>query len=121
MTTMLQYLTDEQFAMCLNACDKVVLPYRRCFNGASGPLGEGVRFGKQIIGPEHGSIGGIITKNHLGSTFVTEDPADLAAVIDTALQRQFVCDDVYAAYQQGLDPKFFTQIYMGIYRKLCRI
>ena len=120
-TMMLQFLTDEEFAMCLNACDKVVLPYRRSFDGASGPLGEGVRFGKQIIGPEHGSVGSIITKNHLGSTFVTEDPEDLAAVIDAALRQDFVCDDAYTAYQQALDPKYFTEKYMGIYRKIYRI
>ena len=120
-TMMLRFLTDEEFAMCLNACDKVVLPYRSSFDGASGPLGEGVRFGKQIIGPEHGSVGSIITKNHLGSTFITEDPEDLAEVVDAALRQDFVCDDAYAAYQKALDPKYFTEKYMGIYRKNYRI
>ncbi len=36
----LDFLTDEEFEMAIQAVDAIVLPYRKTFNGASGPLGE---------------------------------------------------------------------------------
>lgn len=80
-TKLLKFLDDYEFAECLSAADFVVLPYRKCFDGASGPLGEGVVLGKTIIGPNHGSLGDIIEKNHLGYIFEAENINSLAKVI----------------------------------------
>ena len=35
---LLKFLDDNEFSECLSASDFVVLPYRKCFDGASGPL-----------------------------------------------------------------------------------
>lgn len=66
-------MTDEEFEMAIQAVDAIVLPYRKTFNGASGPLGEGVAKGKMIIAANHGSLGDIVEKNHLGYTFESEN------------------------------------------------
>mgnify|MGYP000270178661 CR=1 FL=1 len=58
----LNYLSDEELEMAFQAVDVIVLPYRKTFNGASGPLGEGVGKEKMIIGTNYGSIGDIISR-----------------------------------------------------------
>lgn len=50
-------MTDREFAEVIAASDIIALPYRKKFNGASGPLVEGVYLGKCIIGPNHGNLG----------------------------------------------------------------
>ena len=37
-TCIFKYLTDEELNICINAADIICLPYRKIFNGASGPL-----------------------------------------------------------------------------------
>ena len=51
--------------MAINACDYIVLPYRYSFDGASGPLVDGVIADKIIIGANHGSLGNLINNNNL--------------------------------------------------------
>lgn len=114
-TCLLKFLSDNEFSMCLSAADVVVLPYRHSFDGASGPLAEGVRAGCEIIGPNNGSIGEIISKNHLGATFETENVLSLAKCIETALENEFVQDEIYKKYQDALKPDRFNAQYYNLY------
>ena len=112
---LLQHLNDEQFALCLNAADIIVLPYRKIFDGASGPLADGAYLGKMIIGPLHKSLGKVIRDNHLGLTFETENAESLARVIDEALSVNFQPDENYREYQSRLLVKVFREHYKKIY------
>lgn len=113
----LKYLSDEEFSLSLAACDFVVLPYRRVFDGASGPLGEGVARNKVIIGPDHGSLGKIITENHLGYIFETENVHSLARTIQKALAERFEKDEKYRNYQREISPEKFVENYLKIYEE----
>lgn len=108
---LLRYLTDEEFDLCLAASDIVVLPYRREFNGASGPLGEGVWLYKPIIGPDHGSLGDIIKNNHIGYVFETENEVSLAQTISTAVTCPFLYDETAIKYRMRLSVERFQKEY----------
>ncbi len=114
----MKFLSDEEFRMCLSACDFVVLPYRKSFDGASGPLGEGVAYSKTVIASNHGSLGVLVNKNHLGYTFESEDIQQLADTITSAVLKGHVKDDVYLAYQKELNPKCFQQMYVECYNNV---
>lgn len=117
-TLILEFLSDVKFSQCLSAADIVVLPYRKSFDGASGPLGEGVWQNKMIIGANHGSLGRTIEENHLGMTFESENIQSLAEVLETALTTAFVRDDKYIQYREKISPKRFQREYRAIYSKL---
>lgn len=114
-TLILGFLSEELFAQCLSACDIVVLPYRKSFDGASGPLGEGVNLDKMIVGPNHGSLGRIIETNNLGLTFESEDVNDLAQTLDQALVEKWQPDEAYLSYQNMLSPRRFQAEYLALY------
>ena len=95
----LRYLSEEELVSAAQAADIVALPYRRSFDGASGPLGIGAALGKVIVGPGHGSVGETIRENHLGHVFEAENARALAKVLDDALSDGFAADDHYQAYQ----------------------
>lgn len=111
----LRYLSDEEVGYAFAACDIVVLPYRRIFNGASGPLGEGVCNGKCIVGANHGNLGDTISRNHLGYTFETENVAALTCALEQALSGAFFMDDAYLQYRQSLEVGRFTEDYGRLY------
>ena len=116
--THLHFLSDEELAWAFNASDIIAVPYRRSFNGASGPLGEGVALGKCIVSTDHGNLGDAVTKNHLGYTFASEDVCSLTAAIEKALSTDFVRDEYYEAYRESLDPRYFEEKYKKLYREL---
>ena len=105
-------------AAAISASDYIVLPYRKSFNGASGPLGEGVSFGKCIIGSDHGNLGFTINTYHLGYTFKSENVDDLSNVITQALSVPFSEDEQYMKYQKLLNPDHFRLEYKTIYEQL---
>lgn len=119
-TIYLKYLTDKEVELAITAADIIALPYRYSFNGASGPLGEGVSHEKCIIGPKHGNLGDTIQENHLGYTFETENVDNLAAVLEKAIGQQFLPDDKYKAYKDNLNPRMFIERYNKLYCTLQR-
>ena len=117
----LRFLTDEEFALCLDACDIVCLPYRKSFDGASGPLGEGVHRGKMIVGPAHGSLGSIIRNNHLGRNFESENVQALAGALNAAIRETWEPDEAYRRYQSSLEPELFQEKYRELYLRLMQV
>ncbi len=111
----LKYLSDEELYKSLNASDIIVLPYRRNFAGASGPLSEGVWLRKTIIGPNNSSLGDIIINNELGLSFEVEDISDLAKSINELLQNQYNWTEKAELYRKSLDPLLFREKYLEIY------
>ena len=116
--TCLKFLSDEEFSLCLNAADIVCLPYRKCFDGASGPLGEGVSLGKMVVGAGHGSLGRLISENHLGYTFESENVDSLAEMLDKALTEKWKPDEKYKAYQALLNPERFQKEYLILFKQM---
>jgi len=119
-TKYLKYLTNEELSLCINSADYIVLPYRKIFDGASGPLSEGVFLGKIIIGPNHGSIGSIIKENKLGYTFEAESPKDLARAITKALQERLSWNEVAEDYRKELDLQNFKHKYFELYKAVLK-
>lgn len=117
-TLILEYLSDEKFHLCMTATDIVVLPYKKSFDGASGPLGEGVWLYKEIIGSDHKSLGAIIEENHLGRTFECENVESLREVIADALLTPWNPDDKYSSYRNNIDRKVFQSKYIELYKKM---
>ncbi|MDD6213315.1 MAG: glycosyltransferase, partial [Clostridiales bacterium] len=117
-TMLLEFLSDEKFSLCLSAADIVVLPYRKQFDGASGPLGEGVWRNKMIVGANHGSLGQIISDNHLGMVFESENVQSLSSVLNKALTVEFCRDEVYVRYRGRMNPERFQKEYGQLYAEV---
>lgn len=114
----LDFLTEEEVLEQLQCSDIIVLPYRRIFDGASGPMCEGVYLGKTIVGPNHGSLGRLILQYHVGYTFASEDAVELGKCLNKALNQPFVYDETAKGYQESLRPEFFKRSYMELYKRL---
>ena len=114
----LKYLSDRELEECLVASDIICLPYRKCFDGASGPLAEGVIHDKCMIGPDHGSLGKIIKSNHLGMTFKSENSVSLSKVIIDCIVKKFYYDSHYLDYKYKISEKEFVSSYLDIYQKI---
>lgn len=114
----LHYLSDEEFANAIAVADIIAIPYRKSFNGASGPLGEGVAMNKCIIGPDHGTLGYTVTENHLGYVFESENVFSLAQALEKALSTQFECDEIYEQYRNSLNPDLFIEKHKQMYGEL---
>jgi glycosyltransferase involved in cell wall biosynthesis len=113
----LHFLSDDEFAMALAASDIIALPYRKSFNGASGPLGEGAAMGKCILGPSHGVLAETIKTNHLGYVFESENAESLAETLSSALKNEFIIDDAYKDYQHQLSVDSFKEKYQELYNR----
>ncbi|MBQ6935037.1 MAG: glycosyltransferase [Clostridia bacterium] len=116
--TALKFLSDDELMYALNAADIIVLPYRKVFDAASGPLGEGVVLEKCILGPNHGNLNDTITMNHLGYTFESENSDSLSEVINEVLKKDFVIDDNYKNYKDSLNVESFLKNYKNLYNNL---
>ncbi len=113
--TDLRFVNEEEKDAYFADTDIVVLPYRKKFDGASGPLTEGVNQGKMIIGPAHGSLGRIIAENHLGYTFESENPESLCKILEKALTERFVYDSTAELYRESLKPEDMRKRFEAVY------
>lgn len=114
----LRLLTDEEVLDYMQRADIIVLPYRKVFDGASGPMCDGVYLGKTILGPDHGSLGELIRKHHVGYTFESENTADLIRGLSTVLSAPFTYDGTAAEYQKTLSPENFKASYLKLYEQI---
>ena len=117
-TIFLNFMSDKEFAMALSCCDYVILPYRKGFNGASGPLCEGVWRNKCIVGPSGKNLGDIIENHHLGYTFEQENTESLALVLNDILGKTFLYDQKYQDYRNVINHREFEETYRKIYQRL---
>ena len=111
----LRFLPQEVMRGYLKEADYIVLPYRRVFDGASGPLTEGVGYEKPIIGPDCGSLGEIIREHHIGYTFPCESAEGLRKCIEKALSERFAYDETAKRYREYLSPERFKREYAELY------
>lgn len=109
-------LSDLEWCMAISASDFVVLPYRKIFEGASGPLTEAIWFDKPVIGKKDGSIGYAIQKYNLGWTFESENIEDLTGVINCAVKKGFKKSANYCKYKKKISVSSFEKKYKNIYQ-----
>ena len=111
----LKYLSDEELKLCYEYSDIIVLPYKKSFGGASGPLVEGVWYRKTIVGPKYKSIGDIIKQHHLGYVFEVENSYSLALSIEKALENPTNQHEKYEKFRESLNVKKFISEYCTLY------
>ncbi len=116
----LHFLSENELNMAVNASDIIVLPYRKSFSGASGPLAEGVQLNKCIVGPSHGNLSDTITQNNLGYVFESEDVVSLTKTLNFALTHSWKRDSKYLWYREKLDPQLFNSEHQRIYYELLK-
>mgnify|MGYP006066821295 CR=1 FL=1 len=117
-TMTVRYLADREIELAVAAADIIALPYRKKFNGASGPLGEGVCMDKCIVGADHGNLGYTIREYHLGYTFESENVHSLTKTLNNALSHEFAIDEKYLKYKSMLDTNTFREKYLRLYKRL---
>lgn len=114
----LRFLEEEEVLHFLQKADIIVLPYRKVFDGASGPMNEGIYLGKTIVGPDHGSLGSLIERQHVGYTFAGEDREALASCLEKALQNPRQYDETAKKAQRELLPELFRERYRRLYEEI---
>lgn len=114
----LRFLSDGEVLAFLKACDIIVLPYRKEFDGASGPMCQGIYLGKTIVGPSHGSLGLQIEKFHVGYTFESENVHALAECLETALRKPCIYDKTAQKAQEELREEKFQTRYRRLYERI---
>ena len=116
---MFRPLTDEEYKSGIAASDIIYCIYRPDFNGASGPLTDGVCCRKMILACSHGTLGDITARHHLGMTADVSDEADILQKTETALSRVSALDFQYdkkaESYRNQLNPAHFLETYKKIY------
>ncbi len=113
----IRYINEDEISTFFSASDVIVLPYRRIFDGASGPLSIGCVLEKEIVGPSHGSLGEIIRNNHLGIVFESENVNSLTSAIEETITEEFEYDMNALQYKNSLDVKLFEKKYLGVYQR----
>ncbi len=114
---LLRLLTDDEYRVAIAACDIIYSIYRRDFQGASGPLTDGVCCGKMILSSDHGSLGEITADHMLGITADVTDEGDILAKTESALDGalSFRYGEKAEAYRNSLKPEAFMETYKQIY------
>ncbi len=108
-------LSDEEMIEIYRMADMVVLPYRKGYDGTSGPLCEGAAYEKLIIGPNHGNLGHIIKNNHLGFVYESENVQSLADTLEMALDMDFAYDEKALYFSERLSIHEFCGNYKNLF------
>ena len=116
-TLVLKFLSDEELCTAIAACDYVLLPYRKRFDGASGPLTEAVWARRMVIASDHASLGDIVARNKLGITFQAENAQALTNAISEALNKKATWNETAEKYRNKIELKTFQGEYRNLYSK----
>lgn len=110
-------LSEEDYSNVIASADLIVLPYRKCFGGTSGPMLEAAWNRKFVIGPNHGSMGNLIEKYHLGATFESENVEALVQTLNLSVQKGLKLDNKSLEFKKKLDIEQFVDENLKIYNK----
>ena len=116
-TLIIRRLTDDEYKDAIVASDIIFCIYGYEFDGASGPLTDGVCAQKLILACDHGSLGQIVRKNNLGHTAECYDDNQIYYQTELILKKGngFVYDEVASKYRESLKPFTFLSAYRDIY------
>jgi len=110
-------LSDEDFHLAISASNLIVLPYRKVFDGASGPLIEAVWADKPVIGSDSKSLGELIKREKIGLTFKSDDSIDLSNVIDESIHCYSKFSNGINQYKTKISKINFQQEFFNLFIK----
>ncbi len=113
----LRGLTDMEFADAIQASDIIVLPYKKEFDGASGPLVSGIFHKKIILASNHGSLGRLVNSFELGKTFESENACSLATILEMMLKNLPKISQKALEYADDVNVENFLKHYCNLYSK----
>lgn len=118
-TANIRLLDQEEYEDAIVASDIIYCIYGHEFDGASGPLTDGVCAEKFILACKHGSLGEITSQNCLGLTAECEDSAQVLDQTVSALKqvKGFTYCEKAKRYREGLNPQVFQSVYWEIYNR----
>lgn len=116
-TTEIRMLSEDEYESAIVASDIIFCIYGLSFDGASGPLTDGVCANKMIVSCQHGSLGQIVNENNLGITVDSSDEDAILTCMETALKscNSFKYDRLAQTYRSNLAPEQFQGKYSLIY------
>ncbi len=117
-TIKIRHLSEKEYEDAIGASDIIFCIYGHDFDGASGPLTDGVCAKKMILSCRHGSLGEIVTNHSLGLTAESSDREDMLRKTEKALSmvHEFTYNEEALRYRDGLRPLRFQEKYESIYR-----
>lgn len=116
-TLCIRRLSDEEYEQAIVASDIIFCIYGYEFDGASGPLTDGVCAEKFILSCRHGSLGEIVSQNLLGLSADSNNRSDMLKQTRLALSRakDFKYSDIAQKYRLRLSPQGFQETYKKLY------
>ena len=115
----IRQLSENEYEQAIAASDIVYCVYGHEFDGASGPLTDGVCAQKMILSCKHGSLGEIVSENLLGLTAECNDRAEVIMQTELALCRSkiFRYGEAANRYRMQIQPEYFILAYKRVYSK----
>lgn len=104
-----EYLPNELLAACLQRADVLVLPYRSATQSAIVQLAFGQN--KPVITTDVGGLGEVVVNGRTGLVVPPENPAALAAAIDTYLSQNL--KPLFTANIQASQAQFSWQAFIA--------
>jgi len=80
------YVAEAKLDLYMRACDAVLLPYKRTFQGESGVLAQACANQVPVIAADTGALGEAVRSGDLGIVFKPESPSALQEAIDRFLR-----------------------------------
>lgn len=116
-TLIFRRLSNEEYEEAIVASDIIYCIYGHSFDGASGPLTDGVCARKMILSCKHGSLGEITSKHCLGVTAECDDEKDVLQKIEWTINNvhNFQYNEKANWYRENLTPLVFQNTYKEIY------
>lgn len=113
----IRYLNDQEYEESIIASDIIYCIYGDEFDGASGPMTDGVCGEKLILACNHGSLGEIVSENCIGITADCNNELDILEKTGLALNlvRDFKYEEKAIKYKESLKPLVFQERYKKIY------
>lgn len=87
---LLRFIEDDVFVACIAASDIVAVPYLKSFEGTSGPMTEGIRLKKTIVGCDHGNIGKYLKEYKIGYSCTAGNVDSLKDALSRALDNPII-------------------------------
>jgi len=116
------YATEQELALNISACDAIILPYRKTFQGDSGIMSLACSYKIPLIASDCGLIGGALKTYNLGILFEPESVQAFKAAIESfatmdagsisAIQRSM------AAYQEAHSWREFARQHTMYYQEI---
>lgn len=116
-TIIIGMLSEDDYESAIMASDIIFSIYGLSFEGASGPMIDGVCAKKMILSCAHGSLGDIVQSNHLGLITDCTNGKEILETTENALNivGKFKYDKAALEFREQLKPDEFQRKYKKIY------